>query len=578
MVISSEIIEKIRNLADVVSVISEYLPDLKKSGKNYLALCPFHTEKHPSFSVSPEKNLFKCFGCGVGGDVIHFIMKIENLNFVEAVEKLAKKIGVEVVYDKKLALTKSLYEVLMFAANFYHKNLYSNQKALEFLKTRCVNSESQEKFLIGYASSDKKLLEDAKKKGYDENILEKVGLIKFSEYSQSFEDYFKNKIIFPIFDSNGRVCAFGSRVLDDSLPKFINSPETSVFSKRKNLYGFWQGRQAIQTKQKAIVVEGYIDVIIAHQYGFKEVVSSLGTSLTTEQSVLLSRFAKNVTLIFDPDQAGIDATLRAIESLLELNFEVSALSLPEGLDPDEFLIKFGNEKFLEVLNNSTDWLAFILNILKNKYSKDLSTASPRTKLEIISDINPYLNKITSEVVKNEYIKQLAKTLDVELNAVKLELESGSKQKKFFKPIQPKKKMKFEEEIIVIYLKNPSVFKTMPVGEFTFEDKKCKDVYDIMQKMNWGEGSFQPHNIIDKFLEMGLSSEYVNWLNDLIWQDIEFPNPQKIMKDILQKINKKIKKDELAKLHSKIVELSKNNKKISEQEFKQYQKLLREVKY
>ncbi len=336
---SSDLLEEIRNHCDIVNIISEYV-HLKPAGKGFRGLCPFHEEKTPSFMVSPEKQLFHCFGCGEGGNVYNFIMKYEKVSFFEAVKMLAKKSGVSlpaneekenILYRKKERLSK----LNNLVANYYREGLFrtpQGEKILNYLKKRGINDSTIEKYKLGYASAGWDVLTDfLNKKGYSYEDLIKVGLIKKSKTEGKFLDYFRNRIIFPIFDLQGRIIGFGGRVLDDSLPKYINSPETLIYNKGSNLYSLNFAKEDIRKNNSAIIVEGYTDVLITQQYGFNNVVASLGTALTIKQIELIKRFTDTVLIAYDADSAGNMATLRSLDLLVKSGLEVKVIDLPQVL-------------------------------------------------------------------------------------------------------------------------------------------------------------------------------------------------------------------------------------------------------
>jgi len=327
---------------------------LKPAGKGFKGLCPFHEEKTPSFMVSPEKQLFHCFGCGEGGNVFNFLMKYEKLSFFEAVKILAQKSGVSLPVDeeKENILHKKkerLYELNNLVANYYRECLFkTNQgkKVINYFKKRGINDISVEKYILGYAPPGWDALTNfLKKKGYSYEELIKAGLIKKSKIEGKYIDYFRDRIIFPIFSLSGRVIGFGGRVLDDSLPKYINSPETLVYNKGSNLYSLNFAKEDIRKKNYIIIVEGYTDVLITQQYGFNNLAASLGTALTTKQIDLIKRFTDTVLIAYDSDSAGNMATLRSLDLLVKAGLEIKVIALSQGYDPADFLIKKGRGTF-----------------------------------------------------------------------------------------------------------------------------------------------------------------------------------------------------------------------------------------
>ena len=342
---SDEILDEVRNSNDIVDVISQYI-SLKRSGRNYFGLCPFHNEKSPSFSVSPDKQIFHCFGCGVGGNVISFISKIEGIGFKEAIEVLAERANIKLptidnnIDSKKEELKAKVYKVNSFTAEFYHKKLYepSSKIAQEYVKKRQLNNETLKSFKIGFSGKFDELYQALHKEGFkDEEILES-GLVNKNENGK-YIDRYRNRLMIPIFDERNRVIAFGGRVLDDSKPKYINSPENIVYSKGRHLFGLNVAKKG-ETK-RLLIVEGYMDAISLHQRGITNVVASLGTALTTQQGWLLRKNAEQVILGFDSDGAGQTAIMRAMEVMQNMGCDMRVLQMSGAKDPDEYVLKYG---------------------------------------------------------------------------------------------------------------------------------------------------------------------------------------------------------------------------------------------
>jgi len=387
---SSDLLEEIRNRCDIVDIISEYV-HLKQAGKSFKGLCPFHGEKTPSFMVSPEKQLFHCFGCGEGGNVFNFLMKYEKISFFEAVKMLAKKSGVSLPVDeeKENFLNRQkerLYKLNNLTANYYRECLFkTNQgkKIINYLKKRGINDTSVEKYKLGYAPSGWDVLTNfLKKKGYSYEELTKARIINKSKIEGKYIDYFRDRIIFPIFNLSGRVIGFGGRVLDDSLPKYINSPETLVYNKGSNLYSLNFAKEDIRKKGYLIIVEGYTDVLITQQYEFNNVAASLGTALTARQIDLIKRFTDMVLIAYDADSAGNMATLRSLDLLVKAGLEVKVIDLPQGYDPADFLIKKGRTPFQNLIDGSLSLIDYKLKLL---YSKN-SIKTIEGKVKVIKEL------------------------------------------------------------------------------------------------------------------------------------------------------------------------------------------------
>jgi len=372
---TDRILEDIKSRLDIIELVSDYI-ELKKAGQNYRANCPFHAEKTPSFMVSQSKQIFHCFGCGAGGDIFGFVMKYENLNFQEALKMLAKKAGVQLSgyrFEDGLAERKErLYVIQKEALNAFTGNLKKSKTAIAYLDKRGVSQEMVEAFSLGYADRGRKVLYDhLKAKGFDDLLITQSGLIFTGE--SGLHDVFKNRIMFPIFNIQGDAVAFGGRAIDDSMPKYLNSPETLLFKKSETLYGLNVAKDEIRKKGYVMITEGYLDVIMCYMHGFLNVVAPLGTALTTGHLQKFGRFTKKVLLVFDSDAAGIAAAKRSLSILYEHGFRSKVLLLPEGDDPDSFLRKNGSRAFQIKLSKSESMVDFILR-LKGDKSDNVRTA------------------------------------------------------------------------------------------------------------------------------------------------------------------------------------------------------------
>ena len=377
MAISDDNIQDIKNRIDIVDVIGDFVT-LKKVGGNYRALSPFTNEKTPSFYVSPSKEIYKCFSTGKGGDAISFVMEVEGISYIEALKYLATKYGIEIqeeeLTDEQIKAQnerESLFIVLNFASEYFqdllHKSDEGKSIGLSYFKERGFTEATIKKFDLGYTLDVwDGLLKAAKERGHTEAMLEKAGLILTSEKEQKKYDRFRGRVIFPIHNVAGKVIAFGARTLrsDKKQPKYLNSPETEVYHKSNIVYGLFQARQAIRNADLCFLVEGYTDVISLHQSGVENVVSSSGTSLTKEQISLISRYTKNITVLYDGDSAGIKASFRGIDMILENDLDVKAVVFPEGEDPDSYSRSMSSEAFQQYLeDNAQDFITFKTNVL-----------------------------------------------------------------------------------------------------------------------------------------------------------------------------------------------------------------------
>ncbi|MDR0292238.1 MAG: DNA primase, partial [Elusimicrobium sp.] len=371
-------VETIREKLDIAELVKEYVPGLKKAGKTYKGCCPFHQEKTPSFTVSPDKGLFYCFGCQTGGDIFAFLMKIENLSFPEAAKKLAERAGVE--WKKEETMSDAdrqkvrLRELVDYAKNFYHKTLLSaaGNAAREYLKKRGITKETAEKFELGFTPEGfDGFSKAALHRGFKPEEIYAAGLGAQGQYG--VRDYFRSRVMFPIINQRGETVGFGGRIFGDGEPKYLNSPETALFSKSRVLYGLNFAGPEIRKADNAILLEGYMDVIGVMSAGVGNCAAPLGTSFNEEHAKLLKRYTQNVTVLFDPDAAGIKASLRTSLILISQGLFVKVASLgSEGLDPDEFINKYGREKFENILKTAVDIIDFQAEVLINKYGGNLT--------------------------------------------------------------------------------------------------------------------------------------------------------------------------------------------------------------
>src|SRR5690554_3858379 len=422
--------EKVRERADIEEVVNDYVP-LKKKGQNLWACCPFHNEKSPSFSVSPAKQIYKCFGCGKAGDAIQFVMDIEGIGFNEAIKQIAKKYGIEIEEDQATPELvqaqnerESLYIALGFARDFYVKSLATPEGRSvgeSYFRERGFNQKIIQKFDLGYALEGwDHLLKEAKNKGFQEETLLKAGLILEKEGgSTRIYDRFRGRVMFTIHNLGGKPIGFGARILkqDKKQPKYINSPETEIYHKSDVLYGLFQAKQAVRQTDNCYLVEGYTDVLSMHLSRIENVVATSGTSLTENQIKLIKRFTDNVTVLYDGDAAGIKASLRGIDMLLEGGLNVKAVVFPDGEDPDSYSRKVGSQTFIDYLAvHSKDFIAFKIAL----YAEDAAN-DPIKRAEVIRQVVQSIAKIPDPIIRAVYIKESAKLLQLEEDIVHTEL-------------------------------------------------------------------------------------------------------------------------------------------------------------
>ena len=401
--ISDQKIDEIRASSNIVDIIGEYV-DLKRAGSSYKGLCPFHNEKTPSFTVDEKKQLFHCFGCGAGGDVVSFIMQKEGLTYPESLEYLANKAGIRMEYSENNSINpknKELYEINKDIMMFFYKNLLTSKEAINYLKNRGLSGKIVNRFMLGFAKNSwNDLCDYIEFKGYNKDDLENIGLIKKSSKGNYYDKY-RNRIIFPIINHFGNVIGFGGRAIGDEMPKYLNSPESDIFKKRYNLYGL-----NIYKKQKGtdiILVEGYMDVIALNNYGIDYAVASLGTAITLEQAKLIKRYAENVYICYDRDSAGINATEKAIEIFLEVDVKAKIITLDEGLDPDDFIKGYGKESFLSRKSDALDVYNYKYNKILDLYSK----ASPNEKYEKLDLFVEFLASIDSDLTREIFTNNVS---------------------------------------------------------------------------------------------------------------------------------------------------------------------------
>ncbi|CAM2077785.1 MULTISPECIES: DNA primase [Clostridium] len=567
MQISEEILEKIKSQNDIVDVISERVR-LRKSGRNFTGLCPFHNEKTPSFSVSQEKQIYKCFGCGEAGNVISFVMKEKNLPFIEAVKYLANRANIPLEMNNgeksKSAKKKDLlYRVNVEAAKFFFSNLMNNQNAKEYFLNRGIKEETIKKFGLGFANDSwNSLMFYLRKKGINDVLLEEAGLISVNKEKGRKYDRFRNRVMFPVFDYQGRVIGFGGRVLDDSKPKYLNSPETLVFQKGTNLYGLNFALKHNMSERYFVIVEGYMDLISLHQYGITNVVASLGTALTINQARLLKRYADKVIISYDADMAGQMATLRGLEILRTAGFDVRVLNIPQGKDPDEYVRSNGKEAFLKLINSAEPLIDYRMKKAEEgidfKNSQSLILYAKRI-MEIISDLDP--------VEKDVYIKKASENTGIKEQTLYDILKSkmkGNRENNFRNNKEEDRSklyvepgfLKAERSILKIMLKNKEYLQYIEerISENDFILLEHKEIFTVIMLAK-GENI----NNIDSFIESKLNNtKSIGELVKIREENIFFAD------DVKVQINDFINEIHSYKLKQRIDQLRKEQKELENQ--------------
>ena len=572
---SDEILNEIKESNDIVEIISQYV-HLKRSGRNYFGLCPFHNEKSPSFSVSPDKQIFHCFGCGVGGNVITFISKIEGIGFKEAVENLAEKANISLPVntsqeDNKIEELKSkVYKVNMFTANYYHKRLYEPRSKIgqEYVKQRKLTNETLEAYNLGFSGNFDELYQALRKEGFkDEEILES-GLVNKNDNGK-YIDRYRNRFMIPILDVRNRVIAFGGRVLDDSKPKYINSPENVVYSKGKHLFGLNVAKKG--NTKKLLIVEGYMDAISLHQRGITNVVASLGTALTTNQGWLLRKNTEEVILGFDSDGAGQTAVMRAMEVMQNMGCDMRVLQMTGAKDPDEYIIKYGSARFQKLMDEAISLIEFKVKVLRQNLNLEVAG----DKVKFLNEIAKLISKIDNSIEREIYIEKIAKGYNISKEAIfgqvnKIQYSGKNKTNILEKPKKVvynkeekneqvnEETIKRENIIISILINNPELYnnikQNMKIEDFKYDIniKIIKALYEELEKENSNVNS-----VLDKLQE----DEVQSHLTAIMAEDYGIADNNKAIQDILKKYEReKLEKrrDELIKATS--IEQNKDIKK------------------
>lgn len=571
---SEELIEEIKNSNDIVDVISQYV-NLKRSGRNFFGLCPFHKEKSPSFSVSPDKQIFHCFGCGAGGNVIHFISKIENADFKEAIGILANRAGIELptlnnYEDNKTALLKSkVYEINQIAAEFYHQNLYKPTSKIgqEYIKKRKLDNRTLKSFLIGYSGNFDELYRILKQKGFTEEEILASSLVNKTDDGK-YIDRFRKRVMFPIQDTRNKVIAFGGRVTDDSKPKYINSPENIVYSKGRHLFGLNVAKRG--ELKNIIIVEGYMDAISLYQRGVTNVVASLGTALTEAQGRLLRRYSERVTIGYDSDGAGQAATLRGLEILQNIGCDVRILQISGAKDPDEYVIKYGPERFLKCVEQAISLVEFKVKMLKQSLNLD----NINDKIKFLNQVAKILSNVTNSIERELYVEKIANEYNVSKEAIygevnKLIYAKNTGEKTLEKPIVKKEIKKEKQEIdssttkrenLIIYLliNYPQESYKKIKSVISENDMKLEENQKILKKMY---EEIEKGNINIDILNYFEEQNIIDHISGIMSYDFEISDLNKCIEDVVNTYEK----DKLINRRQEILDIIKNGQGFSEEE-------------
>ena len=581
---SEELIEEVRNSNDIVDIISQYVV-LKRSGRNYFGLCPFHKEKSPSFSVSPDKQIFHCFGCGAGGNVFHFVSKIENVNFAESMQILSDRAGIQLPTldsnedSKKQLLKSKVYEINEIAAQFYHENLYkpTSKIAQDYVKKRKMDNKTLKAFTIGYSCKYNELYKELVRRGFkEEEILASSLVIKNQD--GTYVDRFRKRFMIPIRDVRDRVIAFGGRVLDDSKPKYINSPENIVYSKGRNLFGLNVAKK--NPMDRIIIVEGYMDAISLWQRGITNVVASLGTALTEAQGRLLRRYANKIIIGYDSDGAGQAATMRGLEILQNLGYDVRILQLddPNVKDPDEYVLKNGSGRLNLCADKAISLVEFKVKMLKQSITTDTTS----DKIKFLNEVSKILSKVDNNIEKEIYIDRISKEYNVSKEAIyaqtnKLQYSNSVGEKVLEQKVAPKVQVKKDDNVTEGVIKRENMvlailitegikayekIKTVVnIEEFKYEVNKqiLKKLYDEFEKGNSNINgildSIQDEEILKQITKIMADDYNIQDMNKATLDIINIYEKEKTISrrnQIIEKLdNKDLDEDEKASLESEL---------------------------
>ncbi|WP_432664607.1 DNA primase [Wukongibacter baidiensis] len=578
---SDDLIEEVSQRNNIVDIISEYI-NLKKAGRNHKGLCPFHNEKTPSFVVSDDKQLFHCFGCGEAGNIINFVMKIENLDFIDAIELLAEKSNIDLSRyqdssqnSEKVSKKNKLYEINREAAIFFYKNLVKNKNdGIKYLLNRGLTIDIIKKFGLGYAVNEwERLNRYLLTKGYAQELIYEAGLVIKRKEKKGYYDRFRNRVIFPIINTTKKIVGFGGRVLDDSVPKYLNSPESPIFNKSNTLYGLNLARNELGKEKKLVVVEGYTDVISLYQFGIKNAVATLGTSLTKNHAQLFKRYCEEVIIAYDADTAGEAATIRGMDILNEAGCKVKVISLGDKMDPDDYIRNFGTDEFKAKIRRALPLTDYKIEQIKSKY--DLNSNEGR--ISFINESIKVIKDLKSPVQIDIYSKRLAEEAKVAPNVIKSEIYGNNSDKKnqtkynrknrnfspksrqYEKQFKPMKMMEkngseeIEKSIISLCLSSKTNYDkiTSQIDEHDFLNENLMKVFSIIREIYKSSHKIDFNTLIDR-----LDIEEAKRLKEMEKRVVQYDDVDKTIEELLIslkrfKIDSEIKfiKEELKRLET-----------------------------
>lgn len=552
-----ELVEEVRERNDIVDVIGSYVK-LQKRGANHMGLCPFHNEKSPSFSVSGSKQMYHCFGCGVGGNVFTFLMEYENFTFVEALRVLADRAGVklpELEYSEEAKraadLKTRVLELYKEAGKYYYYQLRSKQgeEALAYLRNRGLSEETITKFGLGYSTKySDDLYQYMKKAGYEDTLLKQSGLFTMEE-SKGAYDKFWNRVMFPIMDGNNKVIAFGGRVMGDGVPKYLNSPETMIFDKSRNLFGLNFARTS--RKNYFLICEGYMDVIALHQAGFQNAVASLGTAFTPQQARLLSRYTKEVYLTYDSDGAGVTAAIRAIPILKEAGLTAKVIDMQPYKDPDEFIKALGAQEYQKRIDQAMNSFFFEISVLE----KDYELEDPEQKTKFFNEMAKKLLVFTEEIERNNYIEALSRKYNVsydnlrklvnrygaQMTVVNVAKETREREKEQnSKKSKPEEGMRKSQKILLTWLIDDSKSFERILGTITaddFTEDLYREVANMVFEQYENEHKVTPAKIINRFESKELQNEVASLFSTSIQLEMTEAERRKLFADTVVRVKR-----------------------------------------
>lgn len=547
---SDQILEDVRQSNDIVNIISQYVA-LKRKGRNYFGLCPFHNEKSPSFSVSPDRQIFHCFGCNAGGNVYSFLMKIEGIGFKEAVEQLAEKANIQLPKiesaeeNSKEELKAKVLKVNEFTAEYYHQNLYkpTAKIAQEYIKSRKMNNEALKNYRIGYSGKYDELYQELKKQGFNEKEILESGLVKKNDRGKYY-DFYQNRLMIPICDVRGRVIAFGGRILEDrkDAPKYMNSPENIVYSKGRHLFGLNVAKK--EDTKKLVIVEGYMDVISLHQRGIKNVVGALGTALTEQQGWLLRKHSEQIILGFDSDGAGQAAVVRSMEILQNMGCDMRVLQMEGAKDPDEYIIKYGTAGFNKLIENAISLIEYKVKVLKNK----LNLENTVDRIKFLNEIAKLISKVDNTIEKEIYIEKIAKEYQIskealfaEVNKISYGNSNGTKILEKEKQVKKREVVKKDLNVSKEVIKRENTIISLLLGENAKESYemirqriKPEDfIYELNKKIitslyeEYEKENYNVNSLIDTFDE-----ELQSQITSIMADDFGIEDQTKAIEDII----------------------------------------------